>query len=223
MRRDDHAVGVSVEPVAGREDDAAEGRGNVDLAEAVALGAPGDGPQGFDADAHGVDNGAVAHGAVDHDPGPAVVDGQPGQVVAYQGAFQRAAAVDHQDGALAGALQRLPNQGVVVEHAEGADRTAEGRDLAEAAEGSLADLHSLGMGVAQVGGGEGHGEAPVLCGEIACWEPWGTRPLRGETRWRRVSISAHPGGRRDPVRTPRASPSVDRCALEAKALDPGVR
>src|SRR5690606_8842077 len=118
-----------VEPVAGREDDAAEGGGDVDLADGVAVGALGDGSQGFDADVHGVDDSAVAHGAVDDDPGPAVVDGQLRQIVADQGALERTAAVDHKDGPLTRTLQGLADQGVVVQHAEGADRTVKGGDL----------------------------------------------------------------------------------------------
>ena len=90
--------------------------------------------------------------AVDDDPGPAVRRGGDREVAADQPAARRASAVDDEHPALAGRLDGLLDQGVVLEHLQRGDRSAEPDVAAEDLEHRLADL-DLGVGVAQVGGG----------------------------------------------------------------------
>jgi hypothetical protein len=109
----------------------------------------------------GVDLVGVAHRAVDHHAGPAVLRGEDGEVAAEQRAAQRAAAVDDEDPPLPRLLDRVAHQRVVLEHLERGDRPAEGRAATEGLEHRVADLR-LRVGVGEVRRGRGrllgHGE-----------------------------------------------------------------
>ncbi len=86
------------------------------------------------ADVDAVDVARVADATVNDDAFPAVLVGQDGQLVADQGAAQRAAAIDDQHLALAVFAEDFAHQRVVLEQLEG-------DDLAGAATAAIALEH----------------------------------------------------------------------------------
>src|SRR5215211_6037472 len=121
----DDAVLVAVEVRARLAAHAAEGDGDVDLAGPLLGALARVGPEGLDADVQLAEGDRVAHGPVDHQPGPAVALGQPGDDVADQGRVQRPAAVDHQHLALARFREDLADEDVVLVAADRADPAGE--------------------------------------------------------------------------------------------------
>jgi hypothetical protein len=89
---------------------------------------------------------------MDHNPSPAVGVGQGGELVAYKSTAQRAAALDDQDAAVAGLLQRGPNEYIILVDAHGSDRPRERARAAIVGEDRLCDKHGDAVLVAEIGG-----------------------------------------------------------------------
>jgi hypothetical protein len=108
------------------EDDAPDLHGDVDLADAVLRTLARVRPEGLHPERERSDRRTVADRTVHDDPGPAVLDGGCRDQVADEGRLERAAAVDDEDGALAGRRERRLDESVVAVAANGADRAVEG-------------------------------------------------------------------------------------------------
>ena len=142
--------------VAGLDAHAADRDRDVDLAAALAVGAPWDRVEGPHPQLEGAQDLDVAHGAIDHHSGPPLGDRALGDHVAEQRHRERTAAVDHEHRTLARSGQQLLDARVVLEAPHGAHGTVEHLPPAEVAEAGREHPRRVAQLVGQVRGREGH-------------------------------------------------------------------
>src|ERR1019366_174603 len=92
----------------------------------------------------------VPDATVDHEAAPAVLEREPGDVVADEGAAQRTAAVDDEHAPVPRLGHALLHEHVVLEAADGRDLAREGRDTAELAQLKLADDRAVCVRVPEI-------------------------------------------------------------------------
>ena len=104
--RDQYAIFVGIDPLAGAHSDASNINDDVFLAQPLAETATRMRGQRADTDLAGIELGAVTHAAVDDDAGPAIFLSQLAKIAADQRAAQAAAAIDDQYSALLTSFRR---------------------------------------------------------------------------------------------------------------------
>ncbi|EEF23164.1 conserved hypothetical protein [Ricinus communis] len=163
LLRDQHAVGVGIHPIAGIDRHAGDVHAHIALAHAFFAALLRMRGQRAHADVTGIDFVGVADAAIDNDAGPAVVLRQQPQLTTDQRAAQAAAAIDHQHIAVARRFQRRAHQRVILVHLQRHHATGEAQPLAVMPEdrrqhGQAAIVQQSGVVIAQIGGGETHGD-----------------------------------------------------------------
>lgn len=145
----DEAIVVGMQERAGREGDSAEFERHSRGSSSFLAGGPGIGPQRLDTKAEQVESGGVADAAVDDHARPAVIQREPGDVVAQKCAAIRPAAIDNEHLPRAGPRQALANQDIVLIAANRRDPPGEdGR--AERPERHQADRRSVAIFIEDV-------------------------------------------------------------------------
>ena len=127
---------------------------DVPLTGAVLGGFAGVGAQRLAAELHATDGGGVADRTVDDHTGPPVLHTELGDHVTHQSSVDRGVTVDDEDATRVVLLQGLLDQAVVLEAADGGDRTTEVGVSAEVAELGVAAAGVRPDDVDEVGGGD---------------------------------------------------------------------
>ncbi len=178
-----HPVGITIEPVAGPEGDAAKADLTACLAPTFFGAFYGRCRQCKHQLFHGVDFQAVADGTVDYYPRPSVPHSDLGQHIDKQCDAVRAFAIDNQDAAFPRCLQLSTKNRVVLEFLHSLDRRREMRFGTGFAKGQMDEGQLVGVVIDQIGG---HQEVSQISeslfqlGNVSVLQQAGFLPAQGD-------------------------------------------
>lgn len=164
---DQNAVPIGIAPVPRGNPSANHIEKDLLLAEALAITTTGVGSHGPNAHRALREFVGIPHTAIDHQPSPAIFNGQGTQVAAHQGTAVTTTAIDHQDPPVARGFQDLADQGVVFEAFQGGDRSGHSGLTTVVLEHGWQDpqrpgLQEFFVGITQIGSGCGQGKLRAL-------------------------------------------------------------
>ncbi|KAG0500312.1 hypothetical protein HPP92_000384 [Vanilla planifolia] len=137
--RDDDPIGVRVQPLAVVNHCPADVHGHMLIADAPLVGLHRVRSQGANTNVAGVDLVDIPYAAVHQNSGPSHVLSELAEVASHQGATGAPPAVDDENPAVAGALEHVPNQEIVLKHFERDDGARESYALPVRSEDRVED------------------------------------------------------------------------------------